>query len=73
MHSIDTEFSSVVVILILCILGINLCACVCVLGAGESGESVKACIYSAGGGQQHQAAQRPTEPAHTHWILITAQ
>lgn len=47
--------------------------CVCVLGAGEGGQSVKAWIYSKGGGEQHQRAQRTTGPAHKHWNLVRAE
>lgn len=47
--------------------------CVCVLGAGESRESVKAWIYSEGGGEQQQAAQRDAGPTHNHWNIVTAK
>lgn len=45
----------------------------CFLGAGKGWEGGKARVNSEGGGEQHQAAQRGTGPAHSYWDLVTAQ
>lgn len=57
----------------LCESGIHLYVCVCFLGAGEGGESVKARIYSKGGVEQHQRAQRTTGPEHSRRNLVRAE
>lgn len=43
------------------------------LGTRESRESVKAGVYSEGGGEQHQGTQRTTGAAQRHWSHVRAE